>query len=133
MSSSPTTLIFGTFQFNTQNGFAAINTLSTPTSTLTLGGSFSPGAMTTTVSYDLGNYDHTIFCNASSAITLLLPSPGTCYYREIVVKDVSGVAATYNITIQSAAGNIDTSATYILNSNFGKVKFQNDGSNWWII
>jgi hypothetical protein len=131
MSANPS-LIFGTFQFNTQNGYAGINVNNTPQSTLTVGGSFSPAAKTITTNYILTGYDYTVFCNATSSISITIPSPGTCYFREVKIVDISGNAATYNITISAAAGNIQAQATYVISTNYGKVTLQNDGTNWWI-
>lgn len=84
----------------------------------------------TTASIGINIYE--VDCSAG-AITVILPSTfpaDICW----TFKDVTGDAATNNITIQvqSATGTIDTAASYVINQDFGavSVKGSTDGVNY---
>jgi hypothetical protein len=84
-----------------------------------------------------GNYtttqqDSTILViSSSSPITInLVNSPITGTIQ--TVKDKSGNAGTYNITVQSSA-LIDGLSIYVISANNGKASFIFDGSNWYSI
>lgn len=57
------------------------------------------------------------------------PTTGTVH----CVKDGKGDAATNNITFTPAAGNVDGSATYVLNQNYQAACFFYNGTIWNII
>jgi len=68
--------------------------------------------------------------SAARAITLnASPSTG----QVVTIKDVTGTAASNNITITPAAGTIDGSATKVINTNYGSVTLYYSGANWFII
>lgn len=75
--------------------------------------------------------DHVVFVNKTSgaATTVNLPSsPRTG--MSIIVKDMKGDAATNNITVTPAAGNIDGSSTAVINTNYGSWKGVYNGTSW---
>jgi hypothetical protein len=76
-------------------------------STVTSGGSYS--VLSTDV---VVNVKKTI----GSATTINLPS-SPVNGRMIIVKDGKGDAATNNITVTPASGNVDGSATFVINNN----------------
>ena len=68
---------------------------------------------------------------APRAVTL--PAPGaTNIGKFFVVKDTSGGASSNNIIVVSTAGNIDGSANYIINTNYGNAIFYSDGTNYFV-
>jgi len=81
--------------------------------------------------------DHIIHVTytATAAVTALtLPTAQTKSGRLIIVKDAAGNAATNNITIDTQGSEtIDGAATYVINTNYGKVTLYSDGSNWYAI
>lgn len=86
------------------------------------------GAVTVTTS------DYTIVVNKTvgAATTVNLPaSPltGTVFY----VKDGKGDAATNNITLTPAAGNIDGAGTLVINANYGGYQLVYNGTAWNIV
>lgn len=88
----------------------------------------TPGAYPYTT---LGN-DYVIAVNTSAARTInLIASPVTGQsYR---IKDATGTAGTFNITVTPNAGTIDGVATYIINTNYGSVDVVYNGSQWSIV
>lgn len=57
------------------------------------------------------------------------PSP----YRVYTVKDGSGNAGTYNITISPSQGDIDGGDNFVLNSNWQSISFYFNGTNWRLV
>ncbi len=55
---------------------------------------------------------------SSGSCTVTLPSVNTAG-TQLRVSDASGGAATHNIVITPASGNIDGSATYTISTNWG--------------
>jgi hypothetical protein len=72
---------------------------------------------------------HTV--STAAARSLTLPSPSATLY--LVVKDVTGTAGTYNITINPASGTIDGGASYVIDWNYGAVAIISDGTNYFVI
>lgn len=88
----------------------------------------------TTSSYTVAARDHYIFCDTTSnPITVTLPDPATCPGKIIVIKDVFGTANVNNITVATAAGLIDGSATRTLLISYKSETFVSNGSGWLII
>jgi len=73
--------------------------------------------------------DYVIIVDTTSARTInLIASPVTGQtYR---IKDNTGSAATNNITISPAAGNIDGAASFVINTNYGSVDVVYNGTQW---
>lgn len=75
--------------------------------------------------------DHIVFIKkttgAATAVSLFA-SPRTG--AEITIKDAKGDAATNNITITPAAGNIDAGTTAVINTNYGSWKGVYNGTSW---
>lgn len=67
--------------------------------------------------------DYYLMCSTgSTAVAITLPSPQTG--RTIVVKDISGNAATNNITVTAPAGvHIDSGTSYVINTNWASITF----------
>ncbi len=73
--------------------------------------------------------DHTICSTYSGARTVNLPSSpsaGDVY----IIKDCAGNAATYNITINPAAGNIDGAPNAVISVNYGSLATIYVNSQW---
>jgi hypothetical protein len=78
--------------------------------------------------------DHVLIVNkATGAATTvnLFAAPETG--ADVIVKDGKGDAATNNITIVPAIGNIDGSLNYIINTNFGSVRLIYNGTIWNVV
>lgn len=76
--------------------------------------------------------DYVLACNRAGTIGVtLIASPSTG--RTYRIKDISGAAATNNITITPASGNIDGAASYTINTNYGSVDLVYTGSQWSIL
>lgn len=76
--------------------------------------------------YPAGDYvvlltDYLVFATTSAARAITLPTAppeGTTF----IIKDVTGTAATHNITV-SGAVNIDGASTNVISTNYAKVKY----------
>jgi hypothetical protein len=69
---------------------------------------------------------------AASAVNL--PAVATISSgKRYVVKDSTGSAATYPITVSPAAGNIDGAGTFVISRAYGWVEVESDGSNWKVV
>ena len=70
--------------------------------------------------------------------TLILPYVGNFAQPpagiSMIIKDIGGQAATYNITIMSGTdgGSIEGLSPIKLNANYGAVTIISDGEKWWI-
>lgn len=76
--------------------------------------------------------DNTIFVNKSvgAATTVNLPAkpiPG----RRLFIKDAKGDANVNNITITPASGNIDGSASLVINTAYGYATIAYNGTQWY--
>lgn len=109
-----------TFVINTDATYQELNGVALHTRTVT-----AAGAVT------VAKTDHVVFVNKTSgaATTVNLPaSPRTG--MSVIVKDSKGDAATNNITVTPAAGNIDGSGTAVINTNYGSWKGVYNGTSW---
>lgn len=76
--------------------------------------------------------DCQILVNYSGSVTITLPSP--TFGRYLTIKDSSGAAGTYNITInQYMVDTIDGSSDYTLSVNYESINLICDGTNWFIV
>jgi hypothetical protein len=86
-----------------------------------------------TTNYTVLSTDSTIAVGAIGApITITLPATpkiGDFLY----LKDVTGVAATHNITISGNGNTIDGSATSDITTNFGARVLEYTGSEWSLV
>ena len=65
--------------------------------------------------------------------TVTLPAPSTSNVGKFfLIKDTSGGAATNNITVSPASGNIDGAASHAIDTNLGFVSAYSDGTNYFI-
>lgn len=65
------------------------------------------------------------FTSISAGRTGTLPAAGTMTNKTIIVKDESGSAGTYNITVDcSGSETIDVASTKLINTNFGSMYHQ---------
>ena len=74
--------------------------------------------------------------NSGTAYALTLPVADSTAGRFYVIKDISGGAASNNITVTAQSTNfIDGAATYVIASNYGSATFINRGNslNWDVI
>lgn len=88
----------------------------------------------TSISYVCNGNDSVVVIRKAtgSATAVTLPaSPATG--QEVIVKDGKGDAASNNITITAASGNIDGGASVILSANFGVARLVYDGTEWGVI
>lgn len=85
--------------------------------------------------YSVLDVDHIILVDTSTAVvTVNLPAVASSEGREIIVKDKTGDAATYNVTIDgNAAENIDGAATLTLVTAYQSITLYCDGTEWLII
>lgn len=76
--------------------------------------------------------DYVILVDTTAARTInLIGSPVTGQtYR---IKDNVGSAATNNITITPAAGNIDGAASYVISTNYASVDLVYNGTQWNVL
>jgi hypothetical protein len=123
------------FYFDATNYRLSVAGGTSPSSTLTVGGSVSVGISTKTASYSASVNDHTILCNnTSGAITITLPLASGCSGRVYVVKKIS--AAGNNVTVQrngSGSDLIDGASTVALANQYDALMIQSDGTNWDVI
>lgn len=91
----------------------------------------------TTTPYNISNDDDVVFINRpSAASSVVLPSTGTDGYkkRSFYIKDFSGNAGTFPITITSSGGKtIDGVAFSLINGGYAYIQVVYDGTNWKII
>jgi hypothetical protein len=76
--------------------------------------------------------DYTIMVNTSAARHIYLPAnpiEGDFYQ----IKDKTGTANTFNITINGNGKNIDGSPTYVINTNYASVKLIYNNTQWSIM
>ena len=108
--------------------FTGVNT-TTPTSVLSVNGSFSLPIITTTTSLTLDLTNYTVLCNTTGgSITITLPTNSSAITgRTYVIKKT---VAANTCTINGNSSNIDSSSTQTV-TNCTQV--QSDGTNWWRI
>jgi hypothetical protein len=69
--------------------------------------------------------------SGAATVVNLPPTPTTGQFY--IIKDGKGDASTNNITITPAAGNIDGSATYVMNTNYQSAEVVYNGSTWSVV
>jgi len=86
--------------------------------------------LNTSGSAQLGDYIVGVF-DTSSPRTITLAATANIAGKVFCIKDESGGAASNNITIQPAVGNINGAGTYTINANYNSVSLYCDGANWF--
>lgn len=83
----------------------------------------------TTATYTVLVTDFILFVNRAGTVAVTLPASPTTgdTYR---VKDISGAAATNNITVTPSAGNIDGAANFVISANYAAFDFIYNGTEW---
>jgi hypothetical protein len=123
----------GVIAFKSTNG-VGIGTDS-PNSALHTVGTQSSNISTVTASIDsttLKNYS-IFFDGASTAIDFTLLDSDKVAGREYLLKDISGQAAAFNITITPQSGLIDGQPNALINVGYGFMRVKTDGTNWFVI
>ncbi|WP_175770565.1 hypothetical protein [Burkholderia anthina] len=84
-------------------------------------------------SYSAIANDYTILVDATTvAFGVVLPPAAQAGGREYVIKKLD--SAAHNVTVTDALGaNIEGSSSYAITAQYGTVKVQSDGVQWWII
>jgi hypothetical protein len=67
---------------------------------------------------------------ASGAATAVTLPPSPVVWQVATVKDGKGDAATNNITISPASGNVDGQASVTIKNNYGSMQFIYNGTQW---
>ena len=76
--------------------------------------------------------DQLILVDSSVARTIIpISSPATG--QTYIIKDNVGTAALNNITVTPSGKNIDGSASYIINTNYGSITIIYNGTQWVIV
>lgn len=99
-----------------------------------------PGGQTVSVNPQTVNYsvqinDYLIGCDSTGNLILItLPTASADNTGQVyVVKDQGGAANANNITIDvTGGGNIDGSATAVINQAYGLLEFYSNGTQWYI-
>ena len=93
------------------------------------GGIVTTETITSGASTSIAPTLQTLFVNVSNAFSVNLPSsPFTGETHTI--KDTSGDASVYNITV---VGSIDGASSYVINTNYGYVTVQFNGTSWSVV
>ena len=86
-----------------------------------------------TATYNALSTDYILACNyVAGAVAITLPA-SPAIGRTYRIKDISGAAATNNITITPASGNIDGSASYVIGTNYGSIDVVYTGAQWSVL
>ena len=108
----------------------------TPTSRLTVSGSFAQALTTSAAAtYILTDSDNVLLVDSTSGVrTRTLPTAIGIAGRQYIIKDWKGTAAAFNITVATTSSQtIDGVTTYVINSSYGAVIVESDGANWSIV
>lgn len=83
--------------------------------------------------WNLTASDNIIFVSSAAAITLNLPDATTVLNgKEYYIKDYSGNANTFNITVTpNGAQKIDGAATNVISTAYGSIRIFTDTANWF--
>jgi hypothetical protein len=132
-SSNSTSVVSGSGSFS--YGACSFINLYTVAATTQTSVYYNPGL--DPVALPAGDYtvlksDVFVGATTSAARAITLPSSPQKGERH-TIKDITGTAATNNITITPAAGNIDGAANFVININFGAVTLLYNGTQWNVI
>jgi hypothetical protein len=90
---------------------------------------YSFSAVTSNTTLTTGS-TYVILANPSAEITIILPAipfKGQVFK----IKDISGLALTYNVIISGNGMNIDGNATAVINTNYGALELMYNGTSWF--
>lgn len=94
----------------------------------------SPSTSVTSSPYTTLSSDKLILVNSAEATTINLVAAASFTYQYLTIKDISGNASRYNITIDgNSSETIDDSTTYVMKVDYESVTLYSDGTEWWII
>lgn len=97
-----------------------------------IGGALSLPVRTVTADASAAAADHLLLVGTRAAgVTITLPDAADHPGRQIVVKDSSGQAATWAITVESAVGDIDGAGVDTISTDYGSRRYASDGSDWF--
>ena len=86
----------------------------------------------TDVTYPVASDDFVLLVNTGSAKEIDLPAASAQAGRVIIIKDMTGTAATYNITIDpNGSDTIDDMASISMRVNFGAIALISGNANEW--
>jgi hypothetical protein len=92
-----------------------------------------PTALITTTPF-AALYSQVLFVSTAAAKTINLPTAKFATGEKITIKDATGGAATFNITVAAAAGEtIDGAPTFVMATNFQAIVVQCDGTGKWYV
>lgn len=73
------------------------------------------------------------YTSLSAGRQVTLPVTNIQAGHEVIVKDESGAAGTYNITVVPSSGTIDGAASVVINTNYGSKRFRWNGTTWFTV
>lgn len=88
----------------------------------------------TAISYQVLNTDAIIGVTSTAAArTITMPASSLVTGQRWTIKDESGAASGFNITVAGNGKNIDGAANYVISTNYGSVDLYYSGSNFFVI
>lgn len=77
--------------------------------------------------------DYLVIANKTSGAATTVNLPAGVTNTVFIIKDGKGDAATNNITLTPAAGNIDGASTLVISTNYGSATIVYNGTQWNVI
>jgi hypothetical protein len=116
------------------NGRMSLSAGTTPSSTLTNGGSMALPITTKNTNYTLTDANYTVLCNSvAGGFTINLPAASSCAGRVYVIKKASTDGNLIILHAASGTDNIDGSANQYLYAGYSYFTLQSDGVSSWSI
>ena len=70
----------------------------------------------------------------ATTVTITLPAASSNTNKVLIINDQAGLAATYNIIVARAGGDlIDGATTYTITSDHGSITVYSDGTDWYTV
>jgi hypothetical protein len=106
-----------------------------PNASGTLGLQTTSQSVSSNVSLTDGLATLVVYVDTTAARSITLPNPANNANRRIIIKDISGLCETNNITmVRFGSEQIEgLAASRVLSANYGSWSFISNGTNWWII